>query len=215
MNVALLGEGFLADAIRKVMPHQEYDADSALICWVVGETPIVNGKHDPEPIYSLVREAAQRAPIASLFVLSSPLPVGSCDRLRDELHPRRFCVVAENVRQAHAADDFAKQDRVVAGVYDDYSRASVEQLYAPFTDEFLFMSPTSAEMVKHATNAFLAVEIEFVNSLADLCGKVGADPMDVAAGLRSDYRIGPNGYTIPGGPPGPHLLRDVNALAAL
>jgi UDPglucose 6-dehydrogenase len=69
--------------------------------------------------------------------------------------------------------------------------------------------------VKHATNAFLATEIEFVNHIADLCGKVGADPMDVAAGLRSDPRIGPNGYTIPGGPPGAHLMRDVNALAKL
>lgn len=215
MNVALLGDGFLADAIREVMPHDEYDAESALVCWVVGETPIVNGTHDPTPILHLVYEAAKRAPIASLFVLASPLPVGTCDRLRDELHPRRFAVVQENVRVAHAAADFAHQDRVVAGVYDDYSRAAVEQLYAPFTDEFLFMSPKSAEMVKHATNAFLAIEIEFINWIADLCGKVGADPMDVAAGLRSDTRIGSKGYTLPGGPPGQHLMRDVNALAAL
>lgn len=214
MNVALIGGGFLAEAIRMVMPHDEYDVESAEVCWVVAETPIVNGVHDPEPVETLVRSTMGRAMPSALWVLSSPLPVGTCDRLSAE-HRRRFAVCAENVRRAHAVDDFARQERVVAGVYDEVGRLAVERLYSPFTDEFLFMSPASAEMVKHATNAFLATEIDFVNRIADLCEKVGADAMDVAQGLRSDYRIGPHGYTIPGGPPGDHLMRDVNVLAAL
>ncbi len=91
-----------------------------------------------------------------------------------------------------------------------------EALFAPFAAHVLFMRTESAEMVKHALNSFLAVSITFINEIARLCEHVGADAKEVAAGLKSEPRIGPRAYLGPGGPfAGGTLARDVVTLTKL
>jgi UDPglucose 6-dehydrogenase len=92
----------------------------------------------------------------------------------------------------------------------------LEQLFAPFTPKVLFMRTESAEMVKHALNAFLALSITFINEVARLCEHTGADAKEVSAGLKSEARIGPKAYLGPGGPfAGGTLARDVVTLTQL
>src|SRR6185436_6817205 len=113
-------------------------------------------------------------------------------------------------------DAFEKAERVVVGIRSDAKRALLEQLFRPFTPQILFMRTESAEMVKHALNSFLALSITFINEVARLCEKVQADAREVAAGLKSDPRIGPKAYLNPGGPfAGGTLARDVVNLIKL
>ena len=89
-------------------------------------------------------------------------------------------------------------DRVVAGVRNEADRARFTALMAPIADRIVWMSVESAEMTKHAINAFLATSVTFINELASLCEAVGADAKDVERGLKSDQRIGPGAYLSPG-----------------
>jgi UDPglucose 6-dehydrogenase len=92
----------------------------------------------------------------------------------------------------------------------------LEKIFKPFTPQVLFMRTESAEMVKHALNSFLALSITFINEIARLCEHVGADAKEVAAGLKSEPRIGPRAYLGPGGPfAGGTLARDVVTLTKL
>ena len=102
------------------------------------------------------------------------------------------------------------------GVRDDAKKPVLEKLFAPFTPRMLFMRPESAEMVKHALNSFLALSITYINEIARLCERMGADAREVSAGLKSEPRIGPKAYLGPGGPfAGGTLARDVVTLTRL
>jgi len=115
-----------------------------------------------------------------------------------------------------AIDSFEKADRVIIGVRDETKKTLLEKLFAPFTQQILFMRTESAEMVKHALNAFLALSITFINEIARLCEHVGADAKEVSLGLKSEPRIGPRAYLGPGGPfAGGTLARDVVTLTKL
>src|SRR5205085_5897537 len=103
--------------------------------------------------------------------------------------------------------------RVVLGVSDDSARPVLEKLFAPFTRRIEWMSVESAEMTKHALNAFLATSVTFANELARLCEAVGADAKEVERGLKSEARIGPKAYLSPGSAfAGGTLSRDVRFL---
>ncbi|HEX4349159.1 MAG TPA: UDP binding domain-containing protein, partial [Verrucomicrobiae bacterium] len=104
----------------------------------------------------------------------------------------------------------------VVGIRNDTKKALLEQLFKPFAAQTLFMRTESAEMVKHALNSFLALSITFINEVARLCEHTGADAKEVAAGLKSEARIGPKAYLGPGGPfAGGTLARDVVTLSKL
>jgi len=131
---------------------------------------------------------------------SSQLPVGTCAQLEHEFPQFHFACSPENLRLGKAIDAFEKAERVIVGIRTDAKRALLEQLFKPFTAQVLFIRSESAEMVKHALNSFLAVSITFINEIARLCEHVGADAKEVAAGLKSEPRIGPRAYLGPGGP---------------
>jgi len=115
-----------------------------------------------------------------------------------------------------ALDAFEKAERIIVGIRDETSKPVLERLFGPFTSQIIFMRTESAEMVKHALNAFLALSITFINEIARLCEHVGADAKEVAVGLKSEPRIGPKAYLGPGGPfAGGTLARDVVTLAYL
>ena len=111
---------------------------------------------------------------------------------------------------------FTHPDRVVAGYEDEAARQQIERIFEPFSPRFEWMRIESAEMTKHALNAFLAASVAFINEIADLCEKVGADAKEVERGLKSDLRIGEGAYLSPGGAySGGTLARDIHFLEEL
>src|SRR5262249_38505130 len=156
----------------------------------------------------------------ALVVVSSQLPVGSVAELERRYRAvrpgggARFACVPENLRLGKAIEAFRRADRYVCGVRRDADRERLHGLLAPFTDHLEWMSVESAEMTKHALNAFLAASVTFINEVASLCEQVGADAREVERGLKSDVRIGPRAY-LKAGPAfaGGTLARDVSTLA--
>jgi UDPglucose 6-dehydrogenase len=127
-----------------------------------------------------------------------------------------FACSPENLRLGKAIDVFTRPDRVIVGVRDTVARQRVTEALAPITDRIEWMSVESAEMTKHAINAFLATSVTFINEIAALCEQAGADAKDVERGLKTEKRIGPYAYLGPGAAfAGGTLARDVVFLRAL
>lgn len=217
---ALIAETVASGALRftAALPDAVREAD---VVWVAFDTPVDDeDRADVELVMARVREALPHARDGALVISSSQLPVGSVARMeRDHaaLSTGRqvgFASVPENLRLGQALDVFSRPDRVVAGVRTDRDRAVVGELFAPITDRIVWMSVESAEMTKHAINAFLATSVTFINEIASICEAVGADAKDVERGLKSDRRIGAGAYLSPGAAfSGGTLARDLALLA--
>lgn len=135
----------------------------------------------------------------TVVVAKSTVPVGTCDEIeriiREEQPNGEFSVVSnpEFLREGSAIEDFKRPDRVVIGSEDDQARLVMEKLYRPLSlnkAPVFFTSRRTAELTKYAGNAFLAMKITFINEIAELCERVGADVQDVARGIGMDGRIG-------------------------
>ena len=190
---------------------------SADVLWLCYDTPVnENDESDMDFVLGNLRRALPHLPKGALVLISAQIPVGTCHNLEAEFPQFLFAYSPENLRLGKAIDAFEKADRVVVGVRNHAKKALLEQLFKPFTPQILFMRTESAEMVKHALNSFLALSITFINEIARLCEHTGADAKEVAAGLKSEPRIGPKAYLGPGGPfAGGTLARDVVALTKL
>lgn len=190
---------------------------NADILWLCYDTPVNdNDESDVEFVLSNLRKAMLHLPRGALVLISAQLPVGTCAKLEKEFPQFHFASSPENLRLGKAIDSFEKAERVIVGIRDDTKKKLLEKLFAPFTQQILFMRTESAEMVKHALNSFLALSISFINEIARLCEKVGADAKEVSQGLKSEPRIGPRAYLGPGGPfAGGTLARDVVTLTKL
>jgi len=160
-----------------------------------------------------------------VVVDKSTVPIGTADKVRaviqNELNNRNetieFDVVSnpEFLKEGAAINDFMKPDRVVIGADSDYAIEKMKQLYAPFSmshERFIVMDVRSAEMTKYAANAMLATKISFMNEIANICERLGADANQVRIGIGSDSRIGYN-FIYPGcGYGGSCFPKDVKAL---
>jgi UDPglucose 6-dehydrogenase len=158
-----------------------------------------DGHADLSFVYDVVRDIARELGSYTVVVTKSTVPVGTSDevdRMMRSLRPdAEFSVVSnpEFLRQGAAIEDFKHPDRVVVGAEDDRARAVMRELYRPlFLNEtpMLFTDRRSAELIKYAGNAFLATKITFINEIAELCEKVGANVQEVARGIGLDNRIG-------------------------
>jgi UDPglucose 6-dehydrogenase len=196
------------------------DAD---VVWIAFDTPV--DQDDVADVGFVLDHTAKLFPhlkAGALVVVSSQLPVGSVAglerRYRDACPAgsARFACVPENLRLGKAIEVFRRADRFVCGVRTDADREVLHRLLSPFSDYLEWMSVESAEMTKHALNAFLAASVTFINEVASLCEQVGADAREVERGLKSDVRIGPRAY-LKAGPAfaGGTLARDVSTLATL
>ncbi len=190
---------------------------AAAVLWLTYDTPVnENDESDAEFVLANLRRALPQLPKGALVLISSQLAVGTCAKLEKEFPQFHFACSPENLRLGKAIEAFAKAERAVVGIRNDARKPLLEKLFAPFTPQILFMRTESAEMVKHALNSFLALSITFINEIARLCEHVGADAREVAAGLKSEPRIGPRAYLGPGGPfAGGTLARDVVTLTRL
>lgn len=200
----LLAEAIAAGRLRftSALPRAVGGAD---VVWIAVDTPIDDDdRADVEGVLDQVRDALPHVEDGALVVCSSQLPVGSVARLeRDfaELGTGRqvgFACLPENLRLGKAIQVFMHPDRVVAGVRTERDRRIVTELVAPITDRIVWMSVESAEMTKHAINAFLATSVAFINEIATICEAVGSDAKEVERGLKTDQRIGPGAYLSPG-----------------
>ena len=150
-------------------------------------------------VYQAAREIAQALKGSTVVVTKSTVPVGTGDeveRIIREGSPHGDFAVASNpefLREGAAIQDFKHPDRIVIGVESEYARAVMMEVYRPLflnKSPMLFTSRRSAELIKYAANAFLAMKITFINEIADLCEKVDADIQEVALGIGADNRIG-------------------------
>jgi len=195
-------------------------AASAEVLWVTFDTPVDDDdRADVEFVMNQIKAVLPVLADGAIVLVSSQMPVGSIRKLetfvRENLAGKQFNFACspENLRLGKALDVFLKPDRIVVGVRTDDARRKLEQLLLPVTDRIEWMSVESAEMTKHAINAFLATSVTFANEIASICELVGADAKEVERGLKTEMRIGPKAYLSPGGPfAGGTLARDIEFL---
>jgi UDPglucose 6-dehydrogenase len=158
-----------------------------------------DGHADLSFVFDAVREIAPLLSRTAIVVTKSTVPVGTGDEIERILRERRpdadMQVVSnpEFLREGAAIQDFKHPDRIVVGADDARARAVVAELYRPLylnAAPILYVSRRTAELIKYASNAFLATKITFINEIADLCEQAGADVQDVARGMGLDNRIG-------------------------
>ena len=199
---------------------------TSLISFIaVGTPPGEDGSADLKYVLDVARNIGRHMEGFKIIVDKSTVPVGTADLVRaavkEELEARgeniEFDVVSnpEFLKEGAAIDDFMKPDRVVIGVDNVRTAEIMKELYAPFmrrTNRLIIMDVKSAEMTKYAANAMLATRISFMNQIATLCEKMGADVSSVREGIGSDSRIGYD-FLFPGvGYGGSCFPKDVKAL---
>jgi UDPglucose 6-dehydrogenase len=226
-----LFEPGLEDLIRKGLASGVLDFSTnpakavkgAQAIWIAYDTPVDDDDNaDVEYVVERVTRLFPHLVAGQEVLISSQLPVGTSRRLetmfaqaRPNIHVS-FSYSPENLRLGKAISAFTQPDRVVIGIRSDKSRQVFTELLAPFTDHIEWMSVESAEMTKHALNAFLATSVTFINEIAAICEQVGADAKEVERGLKSESRIGPKAYLGPGGAfAGGTLARDITFLTQM
>jgi UDPglucose 6-dehydrogenase len=181
-----------------------------------------DGNADLRTVMRVAHDIATAAERYTVIVNKSTVPVGTAQRMQAELQGQGKAQVdvvsnPEFLKEGAAIDDFMRPDRIVIGASSEKARALVAELYAPFVrteSPIYFMDPASAELTKYAANAMLATRISFMNDVAILCERVGADVDAVRKAMGSDRRIG-HPFLFPGvGYGGSCFPKDVKALVA-
>jgi UDPglucose 6-dehydrogenase len=186
----------------------------------VGTPPDEDGSADLRHVLAVADQIGRHMRRELVIVTKSTVPVGTAAKVADAVgkqaaFPFHMCSNPEFLKEGAAIEDFMRPDRVVIGVDSDHARSVMAELYAPFVrtgKPIIFMDIPSAEMTKYAANAMLATRISFMNEIANLCERVGADVDNVRKGIGSDGRIGP-AFLFPGpGYGGSCFPKDVKAL---
>nr|MBS0037125.1 UDP-glucose/GDP-mannose dehydrogenase family protein [Saprospiraceae bacterium] len=196
--------------------------DAEIIFLALPTPPGGDGSADLSYIMSVAKELSELIVDYKIIVDKSTVPVGTAEKvssiLAEKLDPSLFDVVSnpEFLREGVAVADFMKPDRVVIGTSSKSAREKMRRLYEPFVRQgnpIIFMDERSAEMTKYASNSYLATRISFMNEIANLCEKLGANVDMVRIGMGSDSRIGKR-FLFPGvGYGGSCFPKDVKALA--
>jgi len=186
----------------------------------VGTPPGEDGSADLRHVLAVAATIGRSLRRETVIITKSTVPVGTAARVAAVVaeharHPFHVCSNPEFLKEGAAVEDFLRPDRVVLGVDSDHARSVLAELYAPFVrtgKPILFMDVVSAELTKYAANAMLATRISFMNEIANLCERVGADVDHVRRGIGSDTRIG-QAFLFPGpGYGGSCFPKDVKAL---
>ncbi len=195
---------------------------SDIIFLAVGTPPGEDGSADLSAVFAVSESIGKFMDGYKIIVNKSTVPVGTADKVREKISSvteQPFDVVSnpEFMKEGAALDDFLKPERVVIGASSKKAAEIMHELYSPFTRtgaETLIMDNRSAEMCKYASNAMLAARISFMNEVANICDRVGADVHNVRLAMGHDSRIGRR-FLFPGvGYGGSCFPKDVQALAA-
>ena len=189
----------------------------------VGTPSQADGSVDLRDVFAVVRNIASQMTSPKLIINKSTVPVGTADRIkklvnevlyqRQELYEFDVASNPEFLKEGEAINDFINPDRIIIGVESEKAKSVLHEMYAPFNqDKLLVMNIRSAEFTKYAANAMLATKISFINEIANLAERLGADIEQIRQGIGSDSRIGKH-FINPGcGFGGSCFPKDVNAL---
>ncbi|SVA65275.1 uncharacterized protein METZ01_LOCUS118129 [marine metagenome] len=205
--------------LRFAQSSREAVADAEVL-WVTFDTPVdEDDQADVELVLGKIKSVLPELNDGTVVLISSQIPVGSIKKLenfvKDNYIKKQICFAysPENLRLGKSIDVFLNPDRIVVGTRNDETKEKLKKLFSPITNKIEWMSVESAEMTKHAINAFLATSVTFANELAAICELYGADAKEVERGLKTESRIGPRAYLSPGGPfAGGTLARDIDFL---
>ncbi len=206
---------FTSDACKAV--------ENTKILWVTFDTPVDDEDvADVQYVFEQIKGVLAKLEDGTIVLISSQMPVGSVRALEEfaDLHYKakglQFACSPENLRLGKACDLFLNPDRIIVGTRAPDARKVLEELFFSISKRIEWMSVESAEMTKHAINAFLATSVTFANEVATICEMVGADAKEVERGLKTEMRIGPGAYLSPGGPfAGGTLARDIEYLGSI
>lgn len=196
-------------------------AEIIFIC--VGTPPHENGMAEMSQVEEVSRCIAGSINGYKLIVEKSTVPAGTAERIRQTIKmacqnaDASFDVASnpEFLKEGSAVSDFMYPDRIVLGADNDRAREKLRELYQDFKCPVLFTDIPTAELIKHASNAFLAMKISFINLVADICEKVGANIKQVAFGLGYDKRIGREFLNAGAGYGGSCFPKDLKAFSAM
>lgn len=188
---------------EKLVYTTDYKAaykNASIIFVGVGTPERVDGSANLDYVYRVCDNIKESAETDKIVVIKSTVPIGTNDRIEERLNENskiKFHVVSnpEFLAQGSAVHDTLYPSRIVVGVEDEYSEKMMRQVYhplmeSPYNAPYLTMDRKSAEMVKYASNDFLALKISYINEIANFCEKVGADITEVTKGMSYDSRIG-------------------------
>jgi UDPglucose 6-dehydrogenase len=188
----------------------------------VGTPPKADGSADLKYVQQVAHTIAEHMNGPKLVITKSTVPIGT-GRLIEQIitdsgTPHKASIVSnpEFLREGSAIEDFMKPDRVVIGASDDESAALMKEIYAPLHSleiPFVVTNVESSELIKYAANGFLATKITFINEIAQVCERVGANVHDVAIGMGLDSRIGPKFLQAGPGFGGSCFPKDTSAMA--
>lgn len=207
-----------AGRLRFATDYSEGVPDAEYVLLAVGTPPQPDGTADLTHLAAAIREMAPMLASHATIVTRSTVPVGTnrwiAETFRTE-HAREFEVVSnpEFLREGHAVDDFLEPDRIVIGASNAAAARHAAKLYQRLDCPILLVDLETAELIKYAANAYLAASVSFINELANIAQRVGADITMVSKALALDERIGPHAYLAPGiGFGGSCLPKDLRAL---
>jgi UDPglucose 6-dehydrogenase len=216
----LVERNVAADRLTFTMSYAEALQDAEFAFIAVGTPEGVDGEADLRYVRMAAQTVAQEMDHPLVIVNKSTVPVGTGDWVSNIIRETRnndvkFAVVSnpEFLREGSAISDFMYPDRVVLGSLDLDAAEKVAQLYLPLRTTIMITDLRTAEMIKYASNAFLATRISFINEIANICEALGADVKEVATGMGYDTRIGPHFLDAGVGYGGSCFPKDVKALA--
>jgi UDPglucose 6-dehydrogenase len=218
----LLGRNSKAERLSFTTDLAAAVRGTGVVFIAVGTPQGDDGNADLRVAMKVAHQIADAADRYTVIVNKSTVPVGTAARMQAEVAERTKVPIEvvsnpEFLKEGTAIDDFQRPDRIVIGSFSERARAIVAELHAPFVrteSPIYFMDPASAELTKYAANAMLAMRISFINEMANLCERVGADVDAVRKALGADKRIG-HPFLFPGvGYGGSCFPKDVKALVA-
>lgn len=184
----------------------------------VGTPSLSSGDADLSYVIQTSFEAAQNTPSSTLIVIKSTVPPGTTEVIQSQLLEKSYShnVISnpEFLREGRAIKDFIEPDRIVIGITNPQSQKKMEEIYKNF-EPLLFTDPTTAELIKYASNSFLATKIAFINEMANICEKTGGDVDALAYGIGLDKRIGKDFLKVGPGFGGSCFPKDILALEYL
>ena len=191
----ILAKNSSAGRLAFTTSHEAGLSEAEIIIIAVGTPQSDDGRADLSFLEQAAKDLAGHIVRDSVVVIKSTVPVGTNDYFKQLLIQKskvKFQMVSnpEFLRQGSAIKDTMHADRIIIGSDNKEAADKIQEMYRPFNVPFLKTSVKSAEMIKYASNAFLATKISFINEIANLCEAVGADVEDVAEGMGKDNRIG-------------------------
>jgi len=214
----LMRRNIAAGRLRYTADYRDGLRGSAFV-YISIDTPVTaDDRADVTSIFDAVRQIGEHLSQAAVICVSAQVPLGTCDRIVADLsrllgRSVSVAYVPEFLRLGTALETFRRADRIVVGANDRAIARNVARLYGKLHRPVYLTDLRTAEMAKHASNAFLATSISFMNEIADLSGRLGVDAVMVAEIVKADRRVGPHAFLAPGlGYAGGTLGREIRAL---